>query len=573
MDPRAFLLPSKVLLAAVAAAAVLPPAGATRLAGQQSDDAPTAREANRAIEDAIRVMRRFYEDAMWRRTGRVPERCDELAGDDCFGGQRECWARCVPWPDGRPIRVLAALYDSTARFVAGAEPGVDADLLDWLDGQRVGVWARLGELDRARDAANECMAAEWWCEALRGFVDHLMGDAITAERRFRAMLRTMPEDRVCYWTELVLYHDTAAPSAGHRGGRRHCRPQEEYEAFWTLADPLFSRPGNDRFTEHFARHVDMRVHRRYLEKMRGEHPLWHHSVLLRHGWPSGYESAGSVASVQLTYGRRGQGFIFTAPTDSALRATQHAFVPADHDARETHHALHGPVHAIPLQTGFFRRDGRAALLVRSAAPRTPSVAQLLDWRLMAWNGTLWREADVSVRGDTLIAWLDTPWEPQVVSLEAVHADGAFRARTGNAPPGSGSPTAAVSSLVFLDGDDVAPNTLEEAARLARPTITVGRHDRVSAYWELYVDTPHNAVIDFTTTSLVRRGFLPRLLGRRPPVRRVHWTELLHPDDGVYRRSIAMDLHALPAGPYEVRLTLTLHDGTVLESVARVDAGG
>jgi hypothetical protein len=555
MRLRPLLLPLLVL-------PLLPsPAGARQIA-----EPVTVSEANEAILKAIGSLRHFY--APPRQRERPPE-CDELAGENCFAGEYECLTRCAPW-DGQPIRGLAEVYERTAALVARAVPGVDGEMLEFLHGQRVGVWARLGETGRARRAAEECTGTAWWCLALRGWVEHLEGDYVASERTFRAALDSMDSRRACYWTEVVLYRDTLGSSAGHRGGTGHCRPLDDYAAFWTLADPLWSQPGNSRLTEHFARHADMRVHEQYLHyNHNSTHPLRHHTTLLRYGQPTGWHPW--MAGTALTYGRGGQGFLVLLPTAEALRAPQPVFRPVEEGATETFRRPGGPVAALPVQTGFFRRDGAEVLLVRS---RATGDASALDWHLIGWDGERFRDGVVVPSADSLLAWFDAPWEPQIVSLEAARAGGAWRARTGTDAPAAdlaeGSEGVALSSLVLIDAGGPQPHGIPAILRAMRPGMEVEAGERVAAFWELYAHDAVNATVELTTTSLTPPGFVARLLGRTAPVRRVRWTELIEPAAGVHRHALALDLEALEPGPYEVALTLRLHDGSRLRTAARVE---
>ncbi|MGH7463085.1 MAG: hypothetical protein ACREMA_18920, partial [Longimicrobiales bacterium] len=145
-----------LIVVLIAGCAVLPAA----LCGQTAG----ARNAEAAIKSAQRRMVRVYESQEGRRLQRS---CDELAGQDCFGGQHEC-VKCPSWPTRPEMIALGAAYDSAAALVVEAREQVAEGLLDWLAGQQVGVWARLGQLERARAAVQQCRAMAWWCTALRG---------------------------------------------------------------------------------------------------------------------------------------------------------------------------------------------------------------------------------------------------------------------------------------------------------------------------------------------------------------------------------------------------------------------
>jgi hypothetical protein len=572
------------------------------------DARPTYKQAERAIHHAMEDMYDLYMESARSFVARGA--CDEHAGEDCFGGEREC-PYCLWKPDTVQMRRLGAIYDSAAAYVYRAESGARPELLDWLAGQRVGVWARSGYLANARWAAQECLATLWWCEALLAYVDHLAGQHVESEERFRRVLEAMPAEDACEWNDLEFFHDSLAFAIG-RGRSGPCLPYELTEALWALADPLFSRPGNDRMTEHYARQVDIEIHRQFLDAIRAEllpadrstllvrgspdggliingaHNSRHQSLLVRYGWPTGIEvgapiaeTLGSlrrrlnnpVANLKLTYGRSGQSFLVTMPLAEALTARAEQLEPGTARAGEAYRAPYGPVEPWQLQTGFFRRAGEQVLLVRSATPllRTPATDA---WRVVSWDGIDFADAPVIVNADTLIAWLSTPWKIQVVSLEAVHGSGAWRARSGTRPPAAGV-NAAVSSVLLLEAATDHPENLEEAARRALPTTRIGHDASIAAYWELYVAEKRNVAVDVAVRFVDRPGFLGRLLGpgSPPPERRIRWEEEMEPRAGVAPRAVDLDLGALPSGNYEIEVTLVLHDGEVLRSAARFRIDG
>jgi hypothetical protein len=555
-------------------------------------DADTAVAVRRAVA-AIALTRGELIDAYNAR--RQPSRanpprsrCDEAAGDDCFGGDYECrLINACAWGPARDEMVrIADGYDNLAALVNPVARHIDAELLRWFEGQRVGGWARLRELGRARAALDDCLSSAWWCTALGAFVDHLDGRYADAERGFRSALTAMPPTRACYWNEITLLGDSLARSGRH-GGPRPCRTLAELETFWLLADPLFTQPGNDRLSAHYARHVDMTIHDDFLAVFGGSHTMHHHSEVLRLGWPTGFRVLPKLQDAALhtvLVHDGGQGFVvFDEPAD-ALRLPADRLAPRDGDRREQYRTAYGRIEPLPAQHGFFRRNDRDGLLIRAESPAaavtaggrgagsSATAADTAGWQLVSWNGERWRRAAVAHPGGQLMAWLETPWEPQIYSLELLHAGGAFRARSGTRPPTSHG-NAAVSSIVLVDVTDasgIVPGTLP--TRML-PYTTVNAGTPVAAYWEVYVADRRNTAVELVTTRLEPPGRLARLLRRAAPAqRRVRWIEELQPADGVVSRTVALDLDGLAPGAWEVTLTLTLDDGSVLSTASffRID---
>jgi hypothetical protein len=510
--------------------------------------------------------------------------CDEATGEDCFQGEYEC-PHCLWNEDRSQLITLGLLYDTVALRLADPPPGTSVYRLNWLAGQRVGLWTRQGQLDRAWAAADQCRAELWWCESLRGLVRQRAGDYQAAGRHFDRALDLMPPMRACYWQEVALYADSNAASMGHDGyGRQmrelrtspthQCPEQGDIDTFWTLADPLWSVPGNARRAEHFARLTDLQVHHQFLESMdpHGTHLLDHHTVVLRHGWPRGFDWRGDPVAIvrnrpspmpprrtsggeaihsitppadpwqapprmRLLYGR-GQQFTVAADLDDALRAGPDVFAPGDATGGESYEPPFGPVAPMDLQSGFFRHNGRPILAVRSAVPAAQRPAPDA-WHVISWDGAAFRQAEVRVAGDSITAIMASPWEAQVVSLEAVHAEGAWRGRSGTRPPDA-LDDVAISSVILVDDDDGEPGSLEAALFRMLPATRIPAGTRAGAYWELYAGRPVSAAVDVTVRRTERPGLLSRIAGARPLELRVRWEEIMEPRDGVTNRTFDLD---------------------------------
>lgn len=584
-----------------------------------------------ASESALRRaqlwMTSTYAEKVWVSDGYRKPDCDERDGSDCFQGDYEC-PGCLWSEDRSEMRRLGAMYDSVGVLMQQAHPRTSLHRLNWLAGQRVGLWVRQGELERAQVAADQCAAEVWWCEALRAFVEQRSDQHVAAEARFDRVLQMMPAPHACYWQDLGFYADSIHHSAGHdaygrllddlplRTGIR-CPDADARRRFWTLADPLWSVPGNDRKAEHYARLVDMQIHHQFAVNMRlgvtgiypsgdeepwGAHKLQHHSRVVRHGNPVGWRwvptrslppvwppppppAMGARAGTQPRIARdpvlswnvpmaaesagmlhlygRGQRFIVAMDVEDALVAGAEVFDPGDYSGMESHVSPHGYVAALPLQSGFFRRDGAEVLVVRSRVPEADGRGA---WSLIGWNGDDFINGAVRVAGDTITSSLAVPWQPHVISLESVRENGAWRGRTGTRPPDARDDVA-ISSVVITDPSATPPTSLDEALRQMLPTTRLAEGTRAAAYWELYATEAVNAVVEVTVRRTDRPGLLTRIFGGRAPELSVRWEELFEPVDGVTTRSFDLDVERLEAGGYQLEMVLTLHTGDVLRSAS------
>ncbi|HSJ23266.1 MAG TPA: hypothetical protein VK929_01195 [Longimicrobiales bacterium] len=476
---------------------------------------------------------------------------------------------------------LAHRFDSTAGIVRRAPAGLDAGQQRWLEGQRTGAWTRLGDFDRARAALADCTSFDWWCAALRGYVAHRQGRFVEAEEEFRDALATMPPGRACYWNDVSLLQHSTALSSRH-GGAETCPSLMELEDFWALADPLFIVPGNDRMTEHYARHVELAIHEDFLALFDGSHTPSHHSTIMRLGWPTGFRVLpllrDAALRTELTWSG-GLGLVPPAHPDSALALPADVFAPRPDDLREQYRPTLGHVEAVPVQYGFTMRDGKPGLLVKGPTGNVTTAGPSPDrgnaggagapeeWHLRSWDGAAWRDGSATVAAGSVTGWLPTPWVAQVFSLESLTPTGALRGRSGTRPPFS-SGSATVSSVLLLDGG-AAGDSHDAAAVAMLPGTVVRAGADVAAWWEVYGAAGRRAAVQLTTRRLDRPGLLARLLRRdTAPVRSVRWEEALDPERTATPRRVSLDVTGLPAGDYELRLDITLDDGTRLNADAR-----
>lgn len=192
--------------------------------------------------------------------------CRGVSLRDCMRGEticaqrdRGCWT--YAWRGDR-----ARIQQELDRL------GALAPRSDWIIGQRVNFAVGRGQLARAREIAGSCEAASWWCQLLRGYVEHHFvqgsGDAALDSALASVPAGTAawgdprPEEHVdrgpaCEWTHIA--HLLTGTRLDEYLGRTPCSASAaELEAhFWWLADPLWSVPGNPRRSEHIVRNVQM----------------------------------------------------------------------------------------------------------------------------------------------------------------------------------------------------------------------------------------------------------------------------------------------------------------------------
>jgi hypothetical protein len=380
--------------------------------------------------------------------------------------------------EGRPD-AMAALD-----FGAAALPGDD-----WVTGHRIGLHIKTGELDRALELAQACRAADWWCAALLGFVQHERGEVEASERAFDEALSRMPEETRCAWVSEVSAFER------HLGAWTQSRSEaceehaETSRTLWWLSNPLFMEPGNDRRTEHFSRLVQLQFHDETLH-LHGAfcHPAHRWSVIVFGFPPTRWSYAAPFDPFD-----RGPGMRFVPGRDLVADP----FASREEDwllrAREPEERYAVPrwsvLHPLPAQVALFRRpgglhvaaaselrghplEGAAGLRTAIALSESPDVPP-----------TVLPFPEPGVPG--LFATSLAP-APLLLSMEAVgDEDEAGRSRWGHelAPAAPGG--LALSDPLLFAWEEGVEETLEAVVPRMLGTSAVRAEAELGVFWEIY----------------------------------------------------------------------------------------
>ena len=525
----------------------------------------------------LRSARRAQAAFETTRTGSLPERpggwsgiCGQRIGRICY------WYEAGDDNDSAPPeparireargRLLRALEDAGA-----ALPGDE-----WIVGQRVRYLLEDSQPSSAALVATQCRAALWWCEALASLVRHVAGDFAAADSTFTAALADMPADERCRWSDLspLLEGELA-----ERYRRLDCDARAGFEArWWWLAQPLYSRAGNDRRTEHFARMVMVRIQ----EGRRTPFGYWAddlRDVLLRYGWPTWWTRDPPTSPLiesepRITGHDPSPAFHFT-PGPRALDDPTGAKLEdwsLDSPAARERYA---PPYAAALsnlehQEAVFRRADSCLVVA------APDLAQDTLFAGRAVGVALTLAADehtiVTARDSARAAApravvAAAPCRPYLLSLEAVapRERHVARARYGVTLKPRTLAHPAISDLLLFDPPDSLPATLDAVLPRAYGSTRVPADRKLGVFWEVYGVDPANGPIAVSLT-LARQGtgFLRRILGlagRRHDVR-LEWQDVTQ-DSSVAPRALAIDLTGLAPGRYLIGVDVTPPGGRTL----------
>jgi hypothetical protein len=361
-------------------------------------------------------------------------------------------------------------------------------------GQLVRYLVESGDVQGAVAVTRGCRAEPWWCRALEGYAMHHGGRVGEAEAAFAAALDAMPEELRARWTDPTLLlrpDDRRALRAMDDAARA-----DAAQRLWWLADPLWSEPGNDRLTEHYARWTVDRIQERARQVDRVAWAGDSREILIRYGPIRAWERAegpihdrtAETSVVGHTYERSWE---WVPPLGMALDpSTLRAGVwPLEEEApTATRYAPAGVRRMLPLdvQAARFRRPGSDVLVVGYALP-DDSVAAGARFRVaaVAMAGPRGPATDAQQDGAPAAGSLalELPEGAAAVSVEVRDDTAGMLARWREGLASAG--TTRISDILLLADPAARPTSLEEAARTARASTEVRAGETVAVYWEMY----------------------------------------------------------------------------------------
>ncbi|MGH7629690.1 MAG: hypothetical protein ACREOF_09900 [Gemmatimonadales bacterium] len=565
MRPPLLLL---LLAADLPAAAAQGTARASPVGGR-SDSAAVAKGARRA-QHAFERTRRAHLPIDFN-DGRGA--CDAVIGRFCY------WYRppderppAEPEPIGQSRRLLLARLDEAA-----ARRPAD----DWIAGQRVRYLVEQGWADAGVAAARECRGSPWWCAALEGYARHGARDYRGADSVYAVALGRMPDAERCRWTDLSAL---LADSDERRYRRVPCEERHALnDRIWWLARPLYSMPGHDLRTEHYARLTMARM----LRGASSPHGLtWGEDLarlVVRFGWPTWWTQPfgrpGALETPAALGHEPSPSFWFFAersvPPD---RLAGETLEPPEWDpTRERPASRYAPPYARAFgeirqaQVARFRRDGgfltigafdfRRDTLFGGAEPEV-ALAVARDPRTPPVVGLA-----LFPRSTGIIAVI-APWAPAIVSIEARNdaEHRAARLRTLVDPPGRWLSDV----LLFIPGAEL-PDSLEDAVPLALRGTGVPRDRLVGLFWETYGEPAADSVeVEVTVVRGPKRRDVHPALGRTECAPEgkasvaVRWRDAATPG-GPNGRAVTVDLSALKPGRYVVAVAMLASGGSACTS--------
>jgi hypothetical protein len=486
-------------------------------------------------------------------------KCDAHIGRFCQ------WNNDEDTIEAKQPRVIRKARESLIAALDSAQKKSPRD--GWITGQRVRYLIEAKNDTAAYRVARDCQPAEWWCAALEGLALQQNWNGVAADSAFAHALRTMPASERCRWTDMTPILDPPLRSRYRKVG---CGANEQLaERLWWLADPFWSVAGNDRRSEHYARHTMAKIQ----EPARNAYNLsWSNDLremVVRYGWAR-YWTRGPSS---------GFGFDPTAgPVSGHESSPNYHFIPVslnadtvpkvsfdlDLDASAERYSplMARRVFEIEPQVAIFRRGDSSLVVVAYDVNTRPELDSLnMSGSLVVAHdetSPMYQSTDQAQRKGALSVTVDS--RPQIMSLEVINTDTRLGAAWRRAVlqlkpfrPGSIS----MSDPLLFEPTDAEAGDLAAAMRTAIGTNSVHR-GKVGIYWETYgLPRTDSAQTVALTLTRVQVGTLRRLgesigLASKSSPLTIRWNQMMSVGS-VTSRSVVLDLSLIPKGKYLLRV--------------------
>jgi hypothetical protein len=427
----------------------------------------------------------------------------------------------------------------------------------------------------------------------------------------------------CAWRDIELLLDDDARQTYRRSQCGDAGRRNFEDRAWFLARTLYSMPGNDSRTEHFARMTMAQMLTDAPGPYENGFDEDEREVLLRFGWPRSWAIDGGSA---VGLGMRGPGFpggrgmrrgrggmggssgdgsdisVISAEPTPAYRYVPPFFVLNDaamSDSAAWRLQLppvigrYAPPYAKSLvalehQKAMFKRGDSALVVLAYDARVTKELdnAKITAALVIAPNvGTRDYSSIVHDAPPVGVLTAMAPWGPSLMSAEvaAPSKHAVARARYGVTPPYAVGERVTLSDLLFYKPYGTFPATAEEAAPHAVPTERLRADEKLGVYWEAYGTDPAGEKMGVSLTVVRERepdqgGFMKRLgkalrIAREATPVTVSVSDISARGTSLSARALELDMSTLTKGSYVVQLEIEIAGQPIIRSDHRIEVIG
>ena len=501
-------------------------------------------------------------------------RCDVHLGRYCW------WYDEVPPnlpPESEQITRRRAELLATLDALAERRPGDD-----WIAGMRVHYRIDGKNAASADSIARSCGGTAWWCLALVGYSNHVLGRSAAAESAFVGALAAMPDTTGCKWRDIAVLLPSNTRRYYEQLSCDARRPVED--RYWLLSKPQLGAAANDWRSEFYVRRLLATLFRQATSTLQGAWGRDNEELMLRYGWPIGWRRTptafGSTTDISVTEYHPVPSYNF-APVEALYDTSASAQDDGWELEARTPEArfsprLVGNVAPVGMQIARFRR-GDSVLVVSAHAAAHDSLRDAADAVLAVAlpDGTARR---VSAGGRVGRARLMVESFPMLAGVEITDTSTRTlaRARTLLRIPDHASGLALSDMLLFRISEG-APESLDAALEAAVPGDTLSRSRAIGIYWETYGIAESGESFDLgVTVERIDRSWIrgaKQLLRLSEPDNplRLRWNDARPAAPGqAISRAISLDLRNQSAGKYRITVGLIRADGSVVASTRVIE---
>jgi hypothetical protein len=371
-----------------------------------------------------------------------------------------------------------------------------------------------------------------------------------------------------------------------RFGRVGCGRNEALaERLWWLADPFLAIPGNERKTEHYARHVMNRI----LDGTRAGYAVqWGddlRELVVRYGWSRYWSrSPGNYMDP------------YSGPVSGHEATPNYHFFPASlkidslsdiGDATWDYSDRHSVERYSPsVATTFGDFDAQLALFRRGDSVQVIAAYDLTTDTALVWPAAHTalvlqrdeREVPLISESTEKRGWYSLTMDstPRLLSLETWNPEkkrgGRMRRGIWLAPRIPG--TVSVSDVLLFDAASNPGIDLTSILPAALGSLTVSGTNKLGLYWETYGLARQDSALPVSLTLSRMSSGLRKLvesigLGKQSTPMSIAWRET-PAFGGIATRSVVLDLSLIPRGRYKLKLEMIPRAGPPVTSTRVID---
>lgn len=495
------------------------------------------------------VLRNYYRPGRRSNPGRG---CSADRGELCFNGDHE---------DQNCYTTRCRSQEGIDAFLAKLIEATNTRRNDALGfAQAVYAYTRLKDIDEAVTLAERCTFASWWCQLLLGMVHDRAGRPRVAEAHFLSALPAADPELA---SRLTAVNDLLEGSDSGYERMAGLERADFERQFWWLTDPMWTIPGNDRWTRHIRRKLELLLHGQLLHSIRERHSSSHERSVARRGHEDSWTAQGMGVSRWTSMQAARYRFTPVSAAGGGIGAVRYDLAAEKDDERYTPDA-YGPVFALPSQFARFLKGDSLAVAAAAGLDEADLIAPETVFLLSHGPGRfpVWRRSETDASRQVFRAVVAQ--QPVVVGIESIDTRRSVARARGGLPSLATEGLELSDPLLLIAGTRNLPDSRDGAVAAMMAGTTIESANELAVYWEVYGVVTGQPLQLSVSIEGTNRGVFTQVL-RALRIRGdvegplVAWTESAgaptHP------MAVALDIGALEDGQYVLRIEVSIPDGS------------